>query len=225
MEILSPKKIKVPPMTITVAHNSSFDYTDPVHGVPMTKSITTISMGQMGPNNPHLGFPNRPTEEQLKVFGGMQALIKSCVDNAEDIKDRLHNILKGKSLPKTEEERLKLMNMTFMKLKIWFINDIINTKKYKEFSVYNSTKKLSQFSKVFDIFVVDRNKYTHGQLCFLSPSFEYLLEYIDAPEQQKRYAYLDITTLKSYNTCFVEIRKVITEYTVADQNNLLKKHS
>ena len=210
-------------MTVTIARTGPYDYTDPVHGVSMTKSITTLAWGQFGHNNPPIDVPDRPTEEQLRVFGGMQTLIKTCVDNAEDIKNRIHNILLAKKITKSEKERLELMNMTFAKLRTWFINDIIDTKKYKEFSSYNSTKKLSLFKKALDTFVIDRNKYTHGQLCFLMPTFEYILEYIESPEQQKYYAYINIDILKSYNACYKEIIKVITEYNVADQNNLLKK--
>lgn len=210
-------------MTIAVSTKSSFDYTDPIHSVTMTKTITTISIGQMATNNPKLNWPDRPTEEQLRIFGGMQALIKSCVDNAEDIKDRIHQIILQKKNPKNEEERLELMNMSFMKLKKWFIHDILDNKTYKEFSIFNSTKKLSSFSDGFNKFVVDRNKYTHGQLCFLSPSFEYILEYIESPEQKNHYAYVDIDILKSYNACYKEILKVVTEYNVAHQNKVTKK--
>ena len=223
MEILSPRKINLPPLSIMVSTQGSFDFTDPIHGVTMTKSITTLSMGQMGPNNPTLNFPNRPTEEQVKIFGGMQALMKSCVDNAEDIKERIHRIILSRVIPNSEEERVTLMKMDFMAVKQWFMDDVRSSKIYKEFSEYNSTQKLKPFSKAFNTFILDRNKYTHGQLCFNSPSFDYILEYIETPEQQKRYAHLNIDILKSYNACYKEILKVITEYNVAHQNKISNK--
>lgn len=177
----------------------------------------------MGPNNPTLNFPNRPTEEQVKIFGGMQALMKSCVDNAEDIKERIHRIILSRVIPNSEEERVTLMKMDFMAVKQWFMDDVRSSKIYKEFSEYNSTQKLKPFSKAFNTFILDRNKYTHGQLCFNSPSFDYILEYIETPEQQKRYAHLNIDILKSYNACYKEILKVITEYNVAHQNKISNK--
>ncbi|MBK7882137.1 MAG: hypothetical protein IPJ83_16515 [Saprospiraceae bacterium] len=223
MKILSPRKINLPPLSIMLSTQGSFDFTDPIHGVTMTKSITTLSMGQMGPNNPTVGFPNRPTEEQLRVFGGMQALMKSCVDNAEDIKERIHRIVLSRIIPNSEDERVGLMKMDLMALKQWFMNDVRSSKIYQGFSEFNSTKKLKSFSKAFNSFILDRNKYTHGRLCFNSPSFDYILEYIETPVQEKRYAHLDIEILKSYNACYKEILKVITEYNVAYQNKRTTK--
>jgi len=217
MEILSPRKINLPPLSITVSTQGSFEFTDPIHGVTMTKSITTLSTGQMGLNNPTLNFPDRPTEEQIRIFGGMQSLMKSCVDNAEDIKDRIHSIILERTIPKSEEERVVLMKMDFMAVKQWFMDDIRSSKIYHDFSEFNSTKKLKPFSKAFNTFILDRNKYTHGKLCFNSPSFDYILEYIETPEQQVRYAELDIEILKSYNSCYKEILKVISEYIIIHQ--------
>lgn len=222
MEILSPRKINLPPLSIMVGTQGTFEFTDPIHGVTMTKSITTLSMGQMGINNPTLNFPSRPTEEQVRIFGGMQSLMKSCVDNAEDIKDRIHRIVLERTIVKSEEERVALMKMDFMAVKQWFMDDIRSSKIYQKFSEFNSTKKLKPFSKAFHTFILDRNKYTHGQLCFNSPSFDYILEYIETPEQQKRYAHLDIEILKSYNSCYKEILKVITEYNVIHQERGIK---
>ena len=223
MEILSPRKIKLLPQSIMVSTTGSFEFTDPIHGVTMTKSITSLSRGQMGANNPSLNFPNRPTDEQVRIFGGMQALMKSCVDNAEDIKDRIHQIVIDRTIPKSEEERIALMKMDFMAVKQWFMNDVRGSKIYQDFTQYNSTKKLKPFSQAFNTFILDRNKYTHGQLCFDSPSYDYILEYIETPEHQKQYAFLDIEILKSYNYCYKEILKVINEYNVIHQNKLTGK--
>ena len=227
MEILSPKIIKFNPQTRTIitGHTGSFEYTDPIFNVPMTKSITTLTFGEMGINLPPIEFGmTSSSDERVKLFAGMQSLIKSCVDNAEHIKDTIHEVLINKSRPTTEEERIELMKMDFMKLKQWFMEDIRSSKIYKEFSKFNSTPKLKLFSKAFNTFVLDRNKYTHGQLCFLSPSYDFILEYIDTPEHQKRYAFIDTNILTSYNNCYIEIKKVINEYSVAHQTKLLDDH-
>ncbi len=222
MEILSPRKITLSHLSIMVGTQGFFEFTDPIHGVTMTKSIKSLSIGQMGFNNPSLNFPSRPTEEQLRIFGGMQALMKSCVDNAEDIKDRVHRIILDQTIPKSEDERVSLMKMDFMAIKQWFMNDVRSSKIYQEFTEFNSTKKLKLFSKAFNSFILDRNKYTHGQVCFNSPSFDYILEYIETPEQQKRYAHIDIEILKSYNSCYKEILKVITEYNLIQHKRRTK---
>jgi hypothetical protein len=184
----------------------------------MTKSITTLTFGEMGINPPPIEFGmTSATDERVKLFAGMQSLIKSCVDNAEAIKDIIHQILISKSKPTSEQERIDLMKMDFMKLKGWFMDDIRSSKIYKEFSVFNSTAKLKPFSKAFNTFVLDRNIYTHGQLCFLSPNYDFVLEYIETPAHQKRFAFIDTTILTSYNNCYIEIKKVINEYQVAHQ--------
>lgn len=224
MEILlSPRRITLSTLSIIVSAQGLFDFTDPIHGTTMTKSYMTISIGKMGPNNMTVGFPNRPTEEQLRIYGGMQALMKSCVDNAEDIKQRIHGIVLSQTLTESEEERVALMKMDFMNLKKWFMDDVRSSKTYQDFSQFNSTKKLKPFSQAFNTFILDRNKYTHGQLCFNYPTFDYILEYIETPEQQKRYAHIDINILKSYNSCYKEILKVISEYNIVNQNKLMKK--
>ncbi|MES2394365.1 MAG: hypothetical protein V4549_00065 [Bacteroidota bacterium] len=223
MEILSPKVILLAPRTIIASTTGSYEFTDPIHNVPMTKSITTLSIGQMGPNPPPIEFGNAPNSDQIRLFGGMQALIKSCVDSAEDIKDRIHQIIINRTILKSEEERVLLMKMDFMAVKKWFLDDIRGSKIYQEFSEFNSTKKLKPFSQAFNTFILDRNKYTHGQLCFINPTYEYAIEYIETPSQQKRCAMINTEILKSYNLCYKEILKVITEYNVIHQEMRQKK--
>ena len=222
MELLRPRKIVNIANAIIASHNTEFEYTDPVFNVPMKKSITTVTFGEMGFNQPNMNFGiTSSKDERVILFGGMQGLIKSCVDNAEDIKDRIHSILINKSSPSNEQERLELMKMDFMKLKDWFMEDIRKSKIYKHFTVYNSTAKLKPFSKAFNSFILDRNKYTHGQLCFKSPNYEFVLDYLETPSNVKVYAIIDTEIIKSYNQAYIEIKKVIHEYQVALQAKIL----
>jgi len=214
MELLSPRKVVMPHYAIIASVQRDFEYIDPIFGVKMKKSISSLSIGRDGSN---ISFPNAPTNDQLVKFAGMQSLIKSCVDNAEDIKDRIHTVMLNRVKPVTEEERVQQMKMDFMSLKKWFMDDIRTSKIYQEFSKYNSTKKLKPFSKSFNTFILDRNKYTHGQLCFEYPGYNFIIDYIQTPEQQRQYAYVDIQMLTSYNLFYQEIREVITEYTLIHQ--------
>jgi hypothetical protein len=226
MEILSPKVIKFDTTTMITSHTGSFEYIDPIFNISMTKSITTLTFGQFGHNQPAIALAvTASTDERVKIFAGMQALIKSCVDNAEDIKNRIHQIVIGKSQPKSEEERVEIMRMDFMKLKQLFMDEIRNTKIYKEFTEFNSTKKLKTYSQTFNTFILDRNKYTHGQLCFLSPSYDFVLEYIETPALQKCYARVNVDILRSYNNTYVEIKKLISEYNVIKQTKLIDDHN
>ncbi len=225
IQIISPKVIKHDGTNFMSSVTGSFEYIDPTLNIAMTKSITTITFAtQTGINNRHLNMgTTAPTDPKVQLYGAMQALMKSCVDNAEDIKNRIHQIVLNRTKPKSEEERVELMKMDFMNLKEWFMKDVRDSKIHREFKEYNSTSKLKPFSRAFNTFVLDRNKYTHGQLCFISPSYEFALEYIETPSHQKRYAIIDTDILSSYNNCYKEIRKVITEYNVIHQNKLLNK--
>ena len=217
MELLRPTKINLTrPLSIVLSVKANFTFKDPIHNVEMVKSVTTISLSQ--PGVPNMNFPNSPNDEDKTTYAGMQALIKSCVDNAEDVKNTIHNIIIRTQTPKDEEERKSIMKMDFMAIKQWFMDDIRNRKIYKEFSEYDSTKKLKNFSQNFNSFILDRNKYTHAQLCFISPNYDYAIDYIETPEQQNVYANINIEILKSYNEFYTKIQKVISEYQIAIQN-------
>ena len=178
MELLRPTKINLTrPLSIVLSVKANFTFKDPIHNVEMVKSVTTISLSQ--PGVPNMNFPNSPNDEDKTTYAGMQALIKSCVDNAEDVKNTIHNIIIRTQTPKDEEERKSIMKMDFMAIKQWFMDDIRNRKIYKEFSEYDSTKKLKNFSQNFNSFILDRNKYTHAQLCFISPNYDYAIDYED----------------------------------------------
>jgi len=224
MEILSPKVIKQEGRTFMSSVTGSFEFIDPTLKIPMTKSITTISFPvQTGINHQELNMGGiAPTDPRVNLYGAMQALMKSCVDNAEDIKSRIHQIVLNKTNLKSEEERVELMKMDFMKLKKWFMDDVRTSKIYQEFKEFNSTKKLKPFSQAFNTFILDRNKYTHGNLCFISPSYDFALEYIETPSHQTRYALIDTNILLSYNNCYKEILKLIIEYTIIHQNKNLQ---
>ncbi|HVD96574.1 MAG TPA: hypothetical protein VNB90_00125 [Cytophagaceae bacterium] len=214
MLIESPKIIKLSEQTLILSQNSSFEYIDPILNVSMTKTITTLTFTQMGFNKPALEIDmNTQLNQQVILYEGMRALIKSCVDNAEEVKDRILNIVLEHSKTKNEEERINIMKMDFMKLKQWFMDDIRNSKIYKNFQEYNSTQKLKIFSKAFNTFILDRNKYTHGQLCLIRPDYTFVLEYVDSSSSyRKRIAVINEDILMSYNNCYKKIINVISEY-------------
>ena len=179
MQIGSPKVIKQDVGSIILRQTSSFEYVDPVLMIPMTKTITILTMGQMGSDPIPVNWDISPaTNEQFNQYAGMQALIKSCVDNAEDVKGRILEIALRILKPKTEDQRVNFVKMDFMNLKQWLMDHIRTSKVYQQFSLYNSTKKLKSLSQALNTFILDRNKYTHGQLCFIRPNYDFALEYI-----------------------------------------------
>lgn len=176
----------------------------------MTKSIDVIAMNSEGVN--YIPGLKRPSSEKIIEFGAMQSLMKSCVDNAEDVKNTLHDMYLSRHRPSNEKERVEMMKIDLMALRKWFLDDILDSKIYQEFSKYDSTAKFKLFSKPFHQFVTDRNIYTHGKICIESPDFEYIIEYIDADTKYKELAYVAPEMLKSYNEFYKEILRVIKEY-------------
>lgn len=182
-------------------------------------------MGEFGINPPPLEADfSKQSKERLIQYASMESLIKLCVNNAEDIKDRLLTIALQIQKPKDEEEKKTIMRTGFMKLKNIFLNDVRESKIYKQFEKYNSTGKLKPFSDSLNTFVLDRNKYTHGHLCFIKPNYDFSLEYIESESQQKKYAHINTNILLSYNSCYKEILKVITEYNVIQQTKRLEDY-
>jgi len=223
LELLRPVPFKNTKMTLIFAVNSVYEYADPLLNVTIFKTLRTITLGEFGYPGENTNVDlDKPIEEQLQVYSAMQSLVKTCVDNAEDIKDRLLEILLNPRLKKNNAEKEELMKMSFKKLKNLFLNDILSTKIYKEFIKLNSTAKLKPFWKIFDEFIEDRNKYTHGHLCIIRPNFDYAIEYMDIPNKGK-YAHISKEVLVSYCTCYMAIREVITQYNVIYQKRSLNK--
>lgn len=222
MELKSPRNIPLTECQFMGMVTGKFEYTDPIHNISITKQISTLDIA--GTTN-SIKLDGSHTDERLQKYAGMQNLIKACVDNAEAIKDRLQQIVLNQKIPLSEERRIEIMKMDFMALKQWFMHNVRSTKIYQEFSKYDSTKKLKPFSQAFNAFILDRNKYTHGQLCFLHPDFLFVLEYVETPSQRKRYAYIDTETLISYNNFYKEIVSVITEYNVIHQKRVLDSYN
>lgn len=222
MELLRPRLFKTEGKII-IQTSGDFEYTDPTFNTKMNKRISLLSIGEFGYNNPppvEVDMSN-PAEEKLVLYAGMQSLIKSCVDNAEDIKSTLHQLYIGKTKPQSEEEKKEALKIDFMKLRDWYMDDIRSSKIYQEFSItYNSTKKLKPFSKLFHDFVMDRNIYTHGTLCFVKPNFDFVILYIDSASNGQKYATIDLNILKSYNDCYVKIKEFMREYTGIHQERL-----
>lgn len=214
MPLLSPIKID----TVNKVVGSvpiDFEYIDRISGISIQKKtstyfITNATWGDKGEIN-FTFHTIKPTPFQIENFVAIQTIIKSCADNAEHIKDALLNINLGlKTL--TDENRLDLMRMDFMKLKDRFIEYLKKDPLIKEIEEYSSNQKMKAFRKDFNQFVIDRNIYTHGLLGFLDPDYKYIIEYIDHHYGSKSYAIVSLETLKSYNQFYSEIQKLFEAF-------------
>ncbi|MFT3911441.1 MAG: hypothetical protein QM737_18605 [Ferruginibacter sp.] len=214
MSILSPNKINTTGRVI-MTYSKSFDYTDPILKVKLSKKIAMISISQKSFNEHKSvdleAFIFSPDEEQILTYVAMQSLIKTCSDNAEDIKDRLLSI-NLQLYPLTKDEREEIIKMDLMKLKDRFMEFLKQDQLLKTIDDYSSNQKLKPFRKDFDAFVLDRNIYTHGLLNILRPDFDFVIEYIDNSSKGKAHAYITPEILISYNNFYKEITKLIAAF-------------
>lgn len=193
----------------------TFEYTDHLTGVKMTKKASTLFISEerlIGANAVTMAVnTSRITQEQFKDFIGMQTLIKTCSDNAEEIKDAILSI-NYKILDKAKFDRDTITKMDFMKLKDNFMEFLKKDRLIKTIPEYSSNQKLKPFRQDLNNFVLLRNIYTHGLLNFLQPKSDLVLEYIDIQTRKKQYAYVSFEILKSYNNFYSEIHKLIIAF-------------
>ena len=197
----------------------SFDFADPITQITLHRKASTlfISEEELKPIHEHevsLNFDtNTPTTKQMMDYIGIQGLIKVCTDNAEDIKNKFLNL--NLQIPLTEKEKhdkINILNLDFMKLKDRFMEFLKKDQLIKSIDEYSSNQKMKPFRKTMDTFVLDRDIYTHGQLHFLRPNFDFAIEYINSKLNRKQYAIVDIETLKNYNSFYQQICKLVDTF-------------
>ena len=220
MELLRPISFDRPTNEFLVSHSSDFQYTDPVLNVPITKRITVLTLGL------NIELDMSPASVELVTkYAAMQSLIKSCVDNAEYINSSLLSLrLKGVNY-NDDEKRKEILGMDFMALRQWFMDDVRASKIYKGFAKYNSTSKLKPFSQAFYKFIIDRNIYTHGELCYVKPDYRFALNYIHSEKKRHVYSYINSDIIISYNDCYKEIAKIVSEYMEITQSLMMAEYN
>jgi hypothetical protein len=197
----------------------NFDYADPITKIKMNRKASSLFISAEELKAIH-GYEititvdtNNPTTEQELNFIGMQGLIKICTDNAEDIKNNFLNI--NLRIPLNEKEKhdnINILSLDFMKLKDRFMEFLKKDHFIKTVEEYSTNQKMKPFRKTLDRFVLDRDIYTHGQLHFLRPNFDYAIEFIDTKINRIQYAIVDIEILKSYNDFYKQINKLVETF-------------
>lgn len=218
MNYIHPKIIDTEKkIAFTITHN--YDYFDPQTKITMNRklSLLFISKGDLLPIHLHevnteINTTPPNTEQAMKYFA-LQNLIKICTDNAEDVSHRLLNI--NLKIPLTNKETISSVNilrLNFMKLKDRFIEFLKKDVLINQVEKYSSNQKMKLLRINLNTFILDRDIYTHGQLHLFRPSSEFVIEYIDFLQNQKKYAIIDENVLKSYNDTYKEIIDLILAF-------------
>lgn len=218
MNYMHPKIIDTEKkIAFTVTH--SYDYFDPQTKVTMNRklSLLFISTEDLLPIHLHEVVSEinttPPDKGQAMKYFALQSLIKICTDNAEDVNHRLLNI--NLQIPLTNKEissSVNILRLSFMKLKDRFIEFIKKDELIKQEEKYSSNQKMKLFRTNLNTFILDRDIYTHGQLHLLRPSSEFVIEYIDFSQNQKKYVTIEETILKGYNDVYKEIIDLILTF-------------
>lgn len=214
MALLSPIKIDTYNKAI-LSYERSMDILDNHTKVTLSKKMEMLVIGKKSVNQGKsfeievVDFA--PSNHQISIYFSMQGIIKSCADNAEYIKDRLLS-LNLTLFGAKPEDRPEILKSDFMKLKDRFMDYLKTDSLIKTREEYNSTQKLKQVRRNFNQFVLDRNIYTHGLLHFLSPNYDFVIEYIDHAAKSQAVAYINTDMLISYNNFYNQANHLLDTF-------------
>lgn len=155
--------------------------------------------------------------------------IKSKIGQCSQIAETLFSKLKNcNNLFKSEEVLSELFEKVEDKYyKLGFMNhrnllsEIFKSKKIDWLEEILSVYNVKSITKSFYAFIIDRNKYTHGELMYWYPERKTILEYMNESNTVE-YGVVNQDVLNSFLNCYKELNelldKIITTY-----NSVYKK--
>jgi hypothetical protein len=126
-----------------------------------------------------------------------------AVNELEELRERNK---KCKDLQEYNFER----DLTFGQLRNVFSCIIKTDKEFEQFSELENGEKRNNFSKLFDVYIIDRDCYTHGILSFLYPGFEPILK-VKPPNSEEHYVGLTEKILRDNLLTYKKIDKLLSE--------------
>ncbi len=215
--LLSPKVVTFPEESIQVKISHQM-YTDEKLGVklPVNYSLFMV-LTEKGADGKFI-MPLDGTaifgKETVQMLNSVKNVIGQCSQTGEILFGRLKIInTKFKNVPELkdvfaayEEKYHKLdfmghrdlLSAIFKSKKLDWLNEIL-----KNYDVKAATK-------AFNNFILDRNKYTHGELMYWYPSKETLLEY-ETEARVTEHGLVNSDTLNSYLTCYKDLDDLLSK--------------
>lgn len=153
-------------------------------------------------------------KETVQMMNEIKATIGQCSQIAEILFGRLKVInSKFKQLPELaevfaayEEKYHKLDFMGHRNL----LSEIFKSKKSAWLNEILKEYDLKSVTKSFFNLIMDRNKYTHGELMFWYPEKQAVLEY-ENDTKQAEYAIVNSDILNSYLTCYGQLDELLNK--------------
>lgn len=161
-----------------------------------------------------------------KIFGKeiigrlneINKIIGRCSQIAERLFDKLKQVnTKFKSSPELEsifknyisDKKTKYSKFDFMTHRN-ILSDIIKSKKVNRINNVNMDYDIRSIRTAMYNFILDRNKYTHGELLYWYPEKKTILEYINS-QGNKEYAELNMDILNSYTACYSKLYEYLSK--------------
>lgn len=162
-------------------------------------------------------------KESINAINEVRKQIGSCSQIAENLFSKLKALnlqLKQISDLKDvfedyEENYRRLDFMGHRKL----FSEIIKSKKIKWINEIIEEYDVKSVTKTFYKFIMDRNKYTHGELMLYYPSRETILEYEDE-SRNREVAIVNSEIITSYIEIYKELDIILNKIEVARQKNI-----
>ncbi|CAA0235348.1 hypothetical protein [Tenacibaculum maritimum] len=162
-----------------------------------------------------------------KIFGKETAtqineinkLVGRCSQIAERLFDKLKRVNDSlKSNPeltsifeKYDNDDRKYVKLDFMTHR-QLLSDIIKSKKIDRINDVSSGYDIKSVRRAMNDFILERNKYTHGELLYWYPEKKTLLEYLNS-KGETEYAELNMDILNSFSECYVSLDKYLNKIT------------
>ncbi|QNE41991.1 hypothetical protein F1C16_20410 (plasmid) [Hymenobacter sp. NBH84] len=208
MELLSPERIVLTNRFIKATSEYSYTYQDSVHGIAKYGTIPTIFFNteewKPGTEGTVQVAHFAPSPEKIEKYVLFQELINTCINNAEDIKNKLHTAV-GYILHKSSGSNKLVGSYDFMKLKDIFVEHLKKD---------NATRHLANktLRRNFNQFILDRNIYTHGKLNIRYNDKQFVITYLDNHTKIESLAVVTKEIIQSYYRFYTVLRKLIADF-------------
>lgn len=145
-----------------------------------------------------------------KIVGKCSQIAERLFDKLKSVNDNLKGIPELTSIfEKYDNEEKKYVKLDFMTHR-QLLSDIIKSKKIHRINVVSSEYDIKSVRRAMNDFILERNKYTHGELLYWYPKKKTLLEYRNS-KGETEYAELNMDILNSYSECYVSLDKYLNK--------------
>lgn len=144
-----------------------------------------------------------------KIVGKCSQLAERLFDKLKSVNDSLKSNSDLNSIfAKYDNEEKNYKKLDFMTHRN-LLSDIIKSKKIQRINKASEEYHIKSVRCSLNDFILERNKYTHGELLYWYPERKTLLEYKNS-KGETEYAELNMDILNSYSECYVMLDKYLS---------------